>query len=125
MFPAPRERCPRCGATIIRMESGVVKTSAVFIASDGVSSVYPSLRDVPEPLRRRLVESTSGRNSGTILIADRRGKEEIEKAARVERPPRVRDIALRDRRNWRRLWPAFVALIVVLAGVWLAFLAHW
>lgn len=125
MFPAPSDRCPRCGAAIMRMESGVVKTSTVFIASDGVRSVYPSLRDVPEPLRRRLVESTSGRNSGTILIADRRGKEEIEKAARIERAPRLRDITPHDRLNWRSLWPAAVALIVVLAGIWLAFLAHW
>jgi hypothetical protein len=125
MFRAPSDRCPRCGATIIRMESGVVKTSTVFIASDGVRSIYPSLRDVPEPLRRRLVESTSGRNSGTILIADRRGKEEIEKAARVERTPRVRDMATQDRLYWHRLWPGLVALLVVVAGIWLAFLFHW
>lgn len=125
MFPAPSERCPRCGATIIRMESGVVKTSSVFIASDGVRSVYSSLRDVPEPLRRRLVESTSGRNSGTILIADRRGKEEIEKASRVERGPRVRDLTPRDGLSWRRLWPVAVALMLVAAGLWLAFLVRW
>jgi hypothetical protein len=109
----------------MRMESGVIKTSAVFIASDGVRAMYPSLRDVPEPLRRRLVECTSGRNSGTILIADRRGKEEIEKAARTERATVVRELPAQDSALWRRLWPAIVAIMIITMAAWLAFIVRW
>jgi len=35
---------------------------------------------MPAPLRRQLLKSTNGLNSATILIADRRGREEIARA---------------------------------------------
>jgi hypothetical protein len=38
--------------------------------------------EVPEGLRTRLLKSTNGANSATILIADRRGRQEIAKAMR-------------------------------------------
>ncbi len=118
-------RCPRCGTRIFRMQSGVVKTSAVLISSDGMQSVYPSIREVPEPLRTRLVESTTGRNSGTIVIADRRGKEEIEKAERLERLQPKGDEPSATAITWPRVWPALVALIVGAAGAWFAFVGRW
>ncbi len=108
------------------MESGVLKTSAVLIASDAMHAVFPSLRDVPEPMRRIVMESTSGRNSGTILIADRRGKQELERAARFERVPnpvQVSECVPAD--GWRRWWPAMVALAVTGVGAALALLVHW
>ncbi len=37
---------------------------------------YRSLQDVPEPLRRQLIETTNSENSGMIVIADRAGKEQ-------------------------------------------------
>ena len=108
------------------MESGVLKTSAVLIASGEMHAVFPSLRDVPEPMRRLVTECTTGCNSGTILIADRRGKQELERAARFERfqnPVDASDTAHSS--GWRRWWPAMVALAVSGAGAALAFLVHW
>ncbi len=58
----------------------VMKTSAVLIAAGSGRQVYQSVNDVPPTLRKMLQDSTSGANSATILIADRRGKEEIAKA---------------------------------------------
>ncbi len=107
------------------MESGIMKTSAVLIVSDEIQARYPSVRDVPEPLRTRLVECTTGRNSGTIVIADRRGKEEIEKAARFEQITSSSLPAPRAYLTWNHLWPALVALTVGVAGAWLAFLVRW
>jgi hypothetical protein len=57
-----------------------MKTSAVLIAAGGERQVYRSVNDVPANLRKMLQDTTSGANSATILIADRRGKEEIAKA---------------------------------------------
>ena len=42
--------------------------------------VYRSVEEIPPGLRTKLLKSTSGGNSGTILIADRRGRQEIAKA---------------------------------------------
>ena len=65
----------------------VMKTSAVMIAAGGERQVYQSVNDVPATLRKALLDSTSGANSQTILIADRRGKEEIARALeRVSEP---------------------------------------
>ncbi len=54
----------------------------VMIAAGGTRAVYRSVDDVPEPLRKQLVRSTTGLNSATVLIADRRGRQEIERAIR-------------------------------------------
>ncbi len=102
-----------------------MKTSAVLIVSDEVQGMYPSVRDVPEPLRKRLVECTTGRNSGTIVIADRRGKEEMEKAARLERMTPHASFSPAPDITWNHLWPALVALTVGVAGAWLAFVVRW
>jgi hypothetical protein len=72
--------CPECGVRFLRNVSGVMKTSAVLIAARGGSSFYHSVRDVPEPLRTQLLETTGSRNSGTIVIADRAGKEQLTQA---------------------------------------------
>jgi hypothetical protein len=40
------------------------------------------VQEVPAPLRSRLIKSTNGVNSATILIADRRGRQEIARAMR-------------------------------------------
>ena len=103
------------------MKSGFIKTSAVLIASNDRRMVYSSLRDVPEPLRKRLEACTTGKNSGTIVIADRRGKEEMEKAARFSRVAQA-DAAGGRRVRWNQVWPALVAMTIGAAGAWLAFL---
>jgi hypothetical protein len=56
------------------------KSSTIFISADGETKVYRSVEDVPEPLRKRLVESTHGVNAASILIADKRGREELVRA---------------------------------------------
>jgi len=62
------------------MHRVTVKTSTIFIAKRGQTQVYRSVGEIPAPLRKELEESTNSFNSATILIADRRGREEIVKA---------------------------------------------
>jgi hypothetical protein len=72
--------CPECGIRLMRNVSGVMKTSAVMIAARGERGFYHSVHDVPEPLRTQLLETTGSRNAGTIVIADRAGKEQLSQA---------------------------------------------
>jgi hypothetical protein len=76
-FKAGPGKCPKCGVQFIHNISGVVKTSAVMIAAAGERGFYRSVQEVPEPLRTKLLASTKSVNSGTIVIADRAGKEQI------------------------------------------------
>src|SRR5579872_4156839 len=82
------DACPRC-----RADKGVVKTSTILISTGETRSVYRSVDEVPDGLKRQLLRSTNGSNSATIVIADRQGRMEIAKAIRsipapaeVERP---------------------------------------
>lgn len=63
--------------TLLRNVSGVIKTSTVLIAEGRNCDVYRSVQEVPEPLRSKLIHTTAGGNSGTIVIADRAGKEQL------------------------------------------------
>ena len=74
-------RCPHCGQPNPE-NSGVFQTSTVLISIDGAEMVYRSVDDVPARLRSQLVKSTNGTNSATILIADRRGRQEIARTMR-------------------------------------------
>jgi hypothetical protein len=56
------------------------KSSTIFITDRDKTNVYRCLGDVPPELRRKLQESTQGINSATILIADKRGREELVRA---------------------------------------------
>jgi hypothetical protein len=76
-FEGESGACPRCGAA-----KGVVKTSTILIASGGTRTVYRSVEEVPDALKRQLIRSTHGLNSATIVIADRQGRKEIAKAIR-------------------------------------------
>ena len=73
-------KCPHCGEP--RSDNGVFQSSTVLISADGADRVYRSVDEVPYPLRHRLLKSTNSGNSATILIADRRGRQEIAKAMR-------------------------------------------
>jgi len=44
--------------------------------------VYRSVDEVPVRLRSKLLKSTNGANSATILIADRRGRKQISRVMR-------------------------------------------
>ena len=74
-------RCPHCG-DVNDKASGMFQTSTVLISVSGTDQVYRSVDEVPAGLRTRLLKSTNGANSATILIADRRGRQEIAKAMR-------------------------------------------
>jgi len=122
------------------MHRVTVKTSTIFIAKSGRTQVYRSVSEIPERLRKELEESTNSFNSATILIADRRGREEIVKAlnglpsslrsrlansltprpdaeAEAEAESRVAPVLRFMRRNWLEITlPTTVAVIV-----WAAF----
>ena len=74
-----KARCPHCGEPQAD-SSGLFQTSTVLISSGGADLVYRSVEEIPSGLRTRLLKSTSGGNAATILIADRRGRQEIAKA---------------------------------------------
>jgi len=64
------------------MSRVTLKSSTIFISVGDKTEVYRSVNDVPPPLRKQLEQSTNGIHSATILIADRKGKEEIVRAVR-------------------------------------------
>ena len=72
--------CAKCGAPLAN--SGVVKTASILISAGDAEGVYRSVEELPEPLRAKFTVATQGLNSATILIADRRGREEIARALR-------------------------------------------
>ncbi len=74
-------RCPYCGEPNPD-SSGLFQTSTVLISTGGADLVYRSVEEVPPGLRTKLLKSTNGANSATILIADQRGRKEIAKAMR-------------------------------------------
>lgn len=116
--------CPECGGPAL------LKTSAILIsARGGAGGVYSSLREIPKPLRSQLIESTTGANSGTILIADRRGRQQILRALRRVPPSRrglleavlKRESVQRFRaRRMLRQTLAWLAIALILMAVWLA-----
>lgn len=115
--------CPECGIRLLRSVSGVMKTSAVMIAARGERGFYNSVHEVPEPLRTQLLETTGSRNAGTIVIADRAGKEQLTQAMsrresrREESPAKQPDAEAPEARLRPRLqWIAWAGLGLVLAA---------
>lgn len=56
-----------------------IKRTTVYISMGDKTQVFRTPEDIPDSLRKQLVESTRGMNSATILIADRGGRAEIRK----------------------------------------------
>ena len=128
--------CPECGVSLLRNVSGVMKTSTVLIAARGEPEFYSSVKDVPEPLRTQLLETTASPNSGTIVIADRAGKEQLtqamarREAARTSVLQSVANTAEPEpaRHLLRQPWIAWAgsALVLALAALIAAFFYfHW
>ncbi len=138
------DACPHCGreheiARTMKF-TGVMRTSTVLIAAGkDEPTIYGSVEEVPEPLRRLLVTSTNGLNSGTIYIADQGGREQMTRmlqdlrdvnpapaltrvpaslSASPERPPR-RPVSLAT------LWFALVVATFSGAVIWLAESRSW
>jgi len=137
--------CPHCGdadePTTERELSGVLQTSTILIAAgDEASGFYRSMDEVPEPLRQMLVQSTNGLNSGTIYIADQRGREQIDRALRKLPNVATAPVLTRfsagvaphqqvgtpaRRSSLSALWFGFMVVAFAGAVVWLAGSRNW
>ena len=112
--------CPRCGVI-----KGVIKTSTILISAGETKTVYRSVEDVPDLLKRQLLRSTNGLNSATIVIADRQGRKEIAKAIRSLPAPEKPDSPPASSRL--KLPPnvirsaALILLVAVAALIWVIF----
>ena len=71
------------------MTHATARSSTIFIATGEMTRVYRSISEVPVELRTKLQACTRGMNSATILIADKRGREELVRALQG-RPTQVR-----------------------------------
>jgi hypothetical protein len=115
-------RCPHCGEANPE-SNGVYQTSTVMISSGGHDLVYRSVEEVPSRLRTKLLKFTNGRNSATILIADRRGRREVAKAMRNLPGPASRRLAgggAPERVGWlspRRKKALVMAIVLLLMAV--------
>ena len=123
-FDEAEARCPRCGEARADA-SGLFQTSTVLISAGGADLVYRTVEEIPSGLRTRLLKSTSGGNSGIILIADQRGRKEIAKV--VGKLPGVWNGS--GRAEWltrgRKRGVAAVLVLLALALVVWAFAHHW
>ena len=112
-----------------------LKSSTIFISVGNKTEVFRSVDDVPPPLRKKLEQSTNSINSATILIADRKGKEEIVRAIRglpsslrSRLSASLRQEARQDRSKvltrWIALWQDWAEILlpaVIGVAVWLLF----
>ncbi len=100
--------------------------------------------DVPEPLKKRLVESTRGVNAASILIADKRGREELVRALqgrptelqcrvvetlRSRKTEPVRKASRWSRPLWQRLksvrtWIELLVPVAIGATLWFFIESH-
>lgn len=64
-----------------------IKRTTVYISMGEKTQVFRTPEDIPDALRKHLVDSTRGMNSATILIADRGGRAEIRKILNGEPSP--------------------------------------
>ena len=93
--------CPQCGIRVLRNVSAVMRTSAVWISTGDSAKFYGSLREVPDALRKRLVECTNSTNSGTIVIADRGGRDRL--VAGAQFPGNQTDARKNPRKRYARI----------------------
>jgi hypothetical protein len=121
------------------MASLTARSATIFIASGEGTQVYRSVDDVPLELRRKLIETTRGVNSATILIADKRGREELVRALQGRRSEiRCRLVdTLRSKQHEpktsasrfsslksTRVWLEFLLPIAIGASLWFLIDSH-
>ena len=134
-FDERESRCPHCGES--SDASGLFQTSTVLISTGASDLVYRSVEEVPARLRTKLLKSTNGANSATILIADRRGRKEVAKAMRNLPGPAQRRLmksilgsaAAADALTWltpaRRRAIVAVITLLTLATIGIVFTHRW
>lgn len=118
------------------MATLTARSATIFIASGEDTHVYRSVEDVPLDLRRKLIEITQSANSATILIADKRGREELVRALQGRRsdirsrlvdtlrskqpesmPPASRFSNLQSVRTWLE----FLLPVAIAVSLWVLF----
>ena len=115
------------------------RSSTIFIATGMGTQVFRSVDEIPPSLRRKLQESTRGLNSATILIADKRGREELVRAlqgqpsevqCRLAETIRSRQTQAAPERTRRlpfgsiRVWVEFLLPVAVAAMLWFLVESH-
>ena len=119
------------------MSRVTLKSSTIFISVGNRTEVFRSVDDVPPPLRKKLEQSTNSINSATILIADRKGKEEIVRAIRglpsslrsrlsASLRQEARQESSQVPNRWAALWQDWAEILlpaVIGLAVWLLFTA--
>jgi len=97
------------------------KCSTIMISRKGETLVYHSLEEVPDDLREKLLETTRGVHSATILIADKRGREEILETMRQDRShgeSRLVNALIKEKlRRQRKALPRWMGALPVVGRV--------
>ena len=116
------------------MASLTARSATIFIATGEETRVYRSVDEIPAQLRRKMVETTRGMNSATILIADKRGREELVRALqgrrsavecrlvdtiRARQPETAQPVPPRTGIRSLRTWLEFLLPVAIGASLWL------
>jgi hypothetical protein len=91
---------------------GEIRFSSILVDEGEGLRVYRSFDEVPSPIRRRIVHAIEHGDSGTVLIADRRGPDRVEPASAAE------EGVHKPRWNRRTVFELVVAGALAL-GVWI------
>jgi hypothetical protein len=115
------------------------RSATIFIATGDKTRVFHSVEEVPPALRRKLHESTRSLNAATILIADKRGREELVRALQGEpsevkcrlaeaiRSRQAESVTLQRRRGKNqplRKWLEFLLPVIIGASLWFFIESH-
>jgi hypothetical protein len=121
------------------MATLTARSATIFIASGEGTHVYRSVEDVPLDLRRKLIETTQSANSATILIADKRGREELVRALqgrrsdirsrlvdtlRSKQPESMPSLSRFSSFQSLRTWLEFLLPVAIAASLWFLFGWH-
>lgn len=86
------------------MDRGTVRTSAIFVATREGTEVYRTLDEIPVPLRGKVARLTTDENATTVVIADRRGVQELLRSHRMRAAGELPASRFSPRRLLRAAW---------------------
>ena len=111
------------------MDRPTQKCSTIMISVGDKTKVYHSVEEIPPELREKLIESTHGINSATILIADKRGREEILRAIQASQSSRYSRLAgsllarrlasVRPKPRFRLTWASLGRILLLVCFAYL------